>query len=181
MFKGLSTGIFFHLSVLGCISVLEMARDATILIRLTKEEKAQINKVARAAGGMVSEWIREALLGKARMDCQETPIIAAARCDYCGASDHSRGNCEKLTTVMLKEGAYLMSNDNRMPKTPSQIAVPGASTEEQPMKVNGEPPLDIPEIPLNDPGPYTTDPAYGDSEDPPVESGVWLDGEWVPD
>lgn len=108
-----------------------MPRDATILIRLTKEEKAQINSVAQSAGESISVWVRQTLREKAG-------IVATA-------------------DALLK-----------------RMSIPAASNEvpkldAAPVKVNGEPPLDIPEIPLNEP------------QDPPLESGRMVDGEWVPD
>lgn len=48
-------------------------------------------------------------------------------------------------------------------------AIAAAGLPETPVKVNGEPPLDMPEIPLNEP------------QEPPTESGRMVDGEWVPD
>lgn len=110
-----------------------MPRDATILIRLTKEEKAQINAVAAAAGESISVWVRQTLREKAGMAGLNSPAVP--------------------------ESSPLVKNSHC-----------------EPVKVNGEPPLDIPEIPLNDP-----QVAPSVQPEPPVESGYWLDGEWVPD
>lgn len=144
---------------------MNMPRDATILIRLTKEEKAQINSVAQSAGESISVWVRQTLREKAGINCQETSNIAA------GTLNNVLQNVEEVVESGLNSPVL---------------------TESSP--VNGEPPLDIPEIPLNDPqpprgdgGPFITEPSSGqggagsDSSEPPIESGYWLDGEWVPD
>lgn len=176
----LSTGIFFHAPVLGCISLLEMIRDATILIRLTKEEKAQINKVARAAGGMVSEWVREALLEKAGI----------------GA-----------TADALLKRMSIPAASNEVPKLDT---APVKVNGEPPLDIP-EIPLNDPQPPRGDGGPFITEPSSGQSgplptqsrgllsldstaasapvlpkgdpmtDEASVESGYWLDGEWVPD
>jgi hypothetical protein len=51
-----------------------MARDATILIRLTKEEKDHFNVVARAAGESISVWIRQALRAASGYGLNETTV-----------------------------------------------------------------------------------------------------------
>lgn len=169
---------------------LEMPRDTTILIRLTKEEKAHFNAVAVASGESISVWIRQALRAASNMNQQ-----IGGPCSYCGAADHWRPDCEKLRA------------DTMPPRSrhPSDVAVGGPSTEEQPMSIPaasnevGKMNMDavsgrevvpeptemvIPEIPVSGQNLSSTGqpigPGVSDPE-PAAESGRIVDGEWIPD